>query len=106
MIEEYDQLTDPIPAIINIVQWWESKTLIWPELHELALIVTAIPATQVSVERLFSALRFILRPQRFNLSSQNVDDIVFLHTNADLVREVAEGLLHETGEEQDEEEED
>ncbi|KAK3922307.1 Zinc finger BED domain-containing protein 4 [Frankliniella fusca] len=104
MIEEYDS-TKPLPLKSDVLKFWESKRLIWPELYELAMIVLAIPATQVSVERLFSALRFILRPQRFALSSNNVDDIVFLHANADLVREVAQEYLSEKIAEESEEEE-
>ncbi|KAE8744605.1 hypothetical protein FOCC_FOCC008734 [Frankliniella occidentalis] len=105
MIEEYD-LTKPLPLKSDVLKFWESKKLIWPELYEVAMIVLAIPATQVSVERLFSALRSILRPQRFALSSTNVDDIVFLHANADLVREVAQEYLSEktVGESEEEQE--
>jgi len=94
MIEEYDRCTSPIAHTADVLQFWESKKMVWPELYELAQIVLAIPATQVSVERLFSALRFILRPQRFNLSSSNVDDITFLNANADLVQEVVKEMLH------------
>ncbi len=96
MLEEYDTTTKPLPLKSDIFKFWEGKKLVWPELYELALIVLAIPATQVCVERLFSALRFILRPQRFNLSSERVDDIVFLHANPDLVREVAAEMLNES----------
>ncbi|KAK3931203.1 Zinc finger BED domain-containing protein 4 [Frankliniella fusca] len=96
ILDEYDATTKPLPFKSCVLKFWEDKRLVWPELYELAMIVLAIPATQVSVERLFSALRFILRPQRFKLHSDRVDDIVFLHANADLVREVAAEMRSES----------
>ncbi|KAE8741983.1 hypothetical protein FOCC_FOCC012462 [Frankliniella occidentalis] len=96
IIEEYDSTTDPLPIKANIHKFWEEKTLIWPELYEVAMIVLAIPATQVSVERLFSSLRFILRPQRFKMAGKRLDDIVFLHANPDLLEAVAKEMLCES----------
>ncbi|KAK3928321.1 Zinc finger BED domain-containing protein 4 [Frankliniella fusca] len=102
MLEKYDRIQS-LPVKSDVLQFWESKKLVWPELYQVALIVLAIPATQVSVERLFSALRYILRPQRFALSGSRLDDIVFLHANADLVREVAREMLNENLEPEPEE---
>lgn len=39
--------------------WIENKSL-HPELYELAMVVLAVPPTQVSVERSFFELKFIL----------------------------------------------
>jgi len=49
---------------INILQFWKSKKLVYPELFELSNVVFSVPATQVSVERLFSGLKFVLSPYR------------------------------------------
>lgn len=57
-------------------------------------MVLTIPATQVTVERLFSALTFILRYQRFGLSAKHVDNVTFLHANRDLVKDIVRDLLH------------
>ncbi|KAE8740411.1 hypothetical protein FOCC_FOCC014072 [Frankliniella occidentalis] len=62
MLEEYDKVKS-LRVKSDVLKFWESKKLIWTELYEVALIVLAIPATQVSVERLLSALRYTLRPQ-------------------------------------------
>ncbi|XP_060856315.1 uncharacterized protein LOC132934050 [Metopolophium dirhodum] len=52
-----------------------------PELHELAKVVFSVPGTQVSVERLFSGLKFILSPYRTNISSSNLEDQLLVRTN-------------------------
>jgi len=44
-------------------------------LSELAQIVLAIPPTQVSVERCFSALSFILSEKRNSLSPENLNTL-------------------------------
>lgn len=52
-----------------------------PELSELAMTILAVPSTQVSVERLFSGLKFILSPYRTNVSSKHLEDQLLVRTN-------------------------
>jgi len=40
--------------------FWEEKRFVYPYLYEMAKVVHAVPATQVSVEMSFSALKLIL----------------------------------------------
>lgn len=47
---------------------------IYPEICVLAKIILSVPSTQVSVERLFSSLKFIFSPYRCNINSQNLED--------------------------------
>ena len=50
---------------INILKFWKSMDTTYPEIYYiLAKIVFSVPPTQVSVERLFSGLKFILSPYR------------------------------------------
>ena len=54
----------------------------YPEiLRGVCRIVAALPPTQVSVERLFSALRLILSHLRGNMKADVVEAILFLRTN-------------------------
>lgn len=53
----------------------------YPELYTLSKIVFAVPSTQVSVERLFSGLKFILTPYRSNITSKNLEDQLIVRTN-------------------------
>ncbi|KAK3928633.1 Putative AC transposase [Frankliniella fusca] len=93
LLDEYDRVTDPLPPSADIMKYWQGRKAVSPELYDLAMIVLVIPATQVTVERLFSSLRFILRPQRFNLSGDNVDNVILLHANKDLTRQLVLELL-------------
>lgn len=47
-------------------------------LYPLSLTSLAVPATQVSVERLFSGLKFILSPLRTNMGPELLDEIMLL----------------------------
>uniref|UniRef100_A0A147BD68 Putative hat transposable element n=1 Tax=Ixodes ricinus TaxID=34613 RepID=A0A147BD68_IXORI len=49
-----------------------------PELFSLAPVALAVPATQVSVERSISGLKYILSCQRKRLSPDVLDDVLFL----------------------------
>ncbi|KAE8740150.1 hypothetical protein FOCC_FOCC014348 [Frankliniella occidentalis] len=71
----------------SILKWWEDKKHTNPELYEVAKVVHAIPATQVRVERLFSALRFVMHHLRGNLSASMVEDLVLILNNSRLVKE-------------------
>ena len=48
-------------------------------------IATALPMTQVSVERVFSALKFLTPDQRSHMTSELIDDLVFLRMNKEYI---------------------
>jgi hypothetical protein len=62
-----------------------SNKNVYPALSKLAEVMLATPATQVSVERLFSVVAFIVNSHRTNLSKRIVDDIIVLKMNDNLV---------------------
>jgi len=66
---------------VNILKFWKSMENIYPEIYVLAKIILSVPSTQVSVERLFSGLKFIFSPYRCNINSQNLEDQLLVRTN-------------------------
>lgn len=60
----------------NVLQYWLERKNVNPVLFHLSQIVLSVPATQVSVERLFSSLKFILSPQRSQMSETLLNDIL------------------------------
>ncbi|XP_043479763.1 uncharacterized protein LOC122509629 [Leptopilina heterotoma] len=63
---------EKIPSLdgdLDLLQYWECHKKSSPELYKLANVVHAAPMTQVSVERLFSGMRFIFSTLRENLTS-------------------------------------
>lgn len=71
-----------IPKDTDLLAFWESKRYAEPELYELACIVLSAPATQVSVERLFSGVKHIVSHLRYNLQMHLVDVIMVVRCNA------------------------
>ncbi|KAL4090652.1 hypothetical protein QTP88_025446 [Uroleucon formosanum] len=61
--------------------FWKSMEDTYPELYILTKIVFAVPSTQVSVEQLFSGLKFILSPYRSNITSTNLESQLIVRTN-------------------------
>lgn len=75
-------ITEPrIPSSQNILEYWESQKITRPKLYALAKVVLAVPATQVSVERLFSSLRFVMERLRYNLNDTTVENILVIRNN-------------------------
>ncbi|CAH1732242.1 unnamed protein product [Aphis gossypii] len=65
----------------DVINYWKENKIAKPELFELAQILMAVPATQVSVERSFSGLKFILSDLRSSLSSDILEDILIIRGN-------------------------
>lgn len=64
---------------IQQINYWEkNKKSI---LYKLSQIVLGVPATQVSVERCISALKFILSDRRASLSEKNLENIYIIKLN-------------------------
>ncbi|PVU86214.1 hypothetical protein BB559_006600 [Furculomyces boomerangus] len=57
------------------------KKSISKDFHELAKVILVVPATQVSVEKKFSAIKLILSDKRTNLSKKNLENILICRLN-------------------------
>lgn len=66
----------------NILSWWYSKRFTHPLLFSLSEVALAVPPTQVSVERLFSGLKFTLSYLRDKLGEDSLDDIMLIRINS------------------------
>lgn len=87
----YQEIKNYAPARIldtniNILNYWKIKNTEFRTLAVLANIVHAVPATQVSVERSFSALKFIYSDQRSQLSASNMENILLVKLNKNFKR--------------------
>ena len=67
-----------LPITENILKFWDKKC---DCLSMVAKVVLGIPCTQVSVERLFSALKYILADQRNRLYCTNLEHISLVKAN-------------------------
>lgn len=66
----------------SIHAFWESKKTEFGVLYEIASIVFAIPPTQASVERDFSALKYMLTDKRYNLKPELLESLLLIHLNS------------------------
>lgn len=72
---------DKQPLNTNVLEYWYKKRLTHPILSRLAHIVLGVPASQVSVERCFSVLKFILSDHRTRLQHDILQDIMLIRLN-------------------------
>ncbi|XP_062556825.1 uncharacterized protein LOC134221653 [Armigeres subalbatus] len=77
------------PVRFNLLKHWVSQKFVSPELYRVALIVLSVSATQVSVERAFSALKLVLNDRRMNLTAAAVENNLLLKLNPDLLPQIA-----------------
>lgn len=80
-LQAYDIEQKRLNRRSNILQFWNEQNNNQPELYKLAMIVLSVPATQVSVERLFSGLKFILSPLRTNTKEDILEDQLLVGAN-------------------------
>ena len=65
----------------SIFEFWRMRKNSKKLLYSIATTILSFPATQVSVERSFSDLNFVFQPKRANLSSDILNDILFIRLN-------------------------
>lgn len=78
-IDEYHPISIPLGS--NLLDYWEEKKYALLHLYKVAKVIHAVPVTQVSVERAFSALNFILNDNRCNSSGTDLENILLVKLN-------------------------
>lgn len=68
----------------HAIEYWAERKSLQNDLYELSVITNAVPMTQVSVERAFSALAFILNPYRNSLAPDTLENILLIKLNKDV----------------------
>ncbi|XP_059217390.1 zinc finger BED domain-containing protein 4-like [Stomoxys calcitrans] len=68
-----------ITAQSDILEFWDARRS--HPLYDIACVVLGVPATQVSVERNFSALKFIYNHLRCRLTEENLSNILLINLN-------------------------
>jgi len=66
-------------AAFSSLQWWQQRKN-WA-ICPAAMVLSCLPATQVSVERLFSAMANVLTDKRNRLTGEILDAVLFLRLN-------------------------
>lgn len=78
-IESFDEIYRRLPLNANILEFFNDLRLKLPHLSALAPVT---PVTQVSVERAFSALHFILSERRSSISAENLNALLVVKLNS------------------------
>lgn len=91
-IEHILDLFDPpqIPVERSIIEYWDSMKLTEPELYQLAMVVFAIPPTEVQIERDFSQLKFVFTDKRTLIQQERLEDIMLIKINPELFYQIKE----------------
>ncbi len=77
---------------IDILLYWKEKQHQFPILSNIAKQVCAIPASNTSIERLFSAAKNTVNENRTNLGSERINQLLFLQNNLTVLKQ----LFHES----------
>lgn len=79
---------DRVTFDTNVLDYWKGIYNKDPDLGRLAEVALAVPATQVSVERAFSALSTILTKMRSKLSKETINNILIVKLNDDILNKL------------------
>lgn len=74
----------------HTIDFWQQPNIKkrYPELYQLSVLVNAVPVTQVTVERAFSIVAFILSSRRCKLSEKTLNDILLIRLNKQLFEKI------------------
>lgn len=76
------------PLHEKAIDFWAKNKSTFKEIYELAEIVNAVPVTQVTVERAFSSLAFILTALRNSLHADTLENILLIRLNRDIFENI------------------
>ena len=72
----------------DVLEHWEVRRSSHSQIYKISQVVLSFPATQVSVERAFSALAFILSHWRSMMGSETINNLMLVMQNIDLLDQV------------------
>lgn len=78
-----------LPFATNILDYWKNLSTKEKDLFKLAEVILAVPSSQVSVERAFSALSTIVTKQRTRLSSATINNLLIVKLNNNIIEKVS-----------------
>lgn len=92
-IENIEEIIDSfapgnISSTESILNYWESAKGEHPILYKLAVVILAIPSTEVQNERDFSKLNFIVNSRRNKLATKHLQDTFVIHLNQDFFYQI------------------
>lgn len=82
------------PHDFDVWQYWVNRKNTHPELYAVAMVVLATPATQVTVERAFSALALVLTSHRSTIGEETLENILSIKLNKDLYEKLLPNLYN------------
>jgi hypothetical protein len=71
-------------GVTSVFEYWEKFKIREPKLYALSQIALAAPATQVSVERAFSALSVMMSKKRSRLDKEVLNDLLLCKINSEI----------------------
>lgn len=80
-IEEYVQCIVPNAMQVNILDWWEANKSRFPRLYDRFIKIAPIMASSASAERMFSSAGDILTKKRNRLTTEHIEQLLFLSKN-------------------------
>lgn len=67
------------------LKWWKSRSSMLPNLNIVAKKYLCLPATSVLSERVFSEGKSVMPDDRFRLTDEHAEQLIFLSMNSDIV---------------------
>lgn len=82
------QLNDVITDDVDVLKFWRDQSAEFPTLALIARRIFAIPASNTTVERLFSASKNAVSERRTALGQEKLNQLMFLKKNLSLLKQL------------------
>jgi len=79
LLEQMPRLKKTASGGFSVLEWWKKNSDL--SIGNAAMTLSCLPSTQVSVERLFSGLAYILSEKRSRMSAEVLEAVLFLRMN-------------------------
>lgn len=87
VLKQFIGVKEPLGS--SVFEYWQNNMHLKPVLYELASVVHAVPPSQTTVERAFSAMALVLSPLLTHISNKNLENILLIRLNREIFDEIS-----------------
>ncbi|CAF3243261.1 unnamed protein product [Rotaria sp. Silwood2] len=94
-LEEYIALNVRLSENDDILLFWLNHKMKFPTLFNIVQDFYAIPASNTTIERVFSSSKNTITDKRTRLGTEKINKLLFLQKNLNLLKQIAKQLVNE-----------
>lgn len=82
-----------VADVSDILTFWKDNSKLMPLLSQVACAIYCTPATSTPSERNFSTSGLVANSKKSQITTENLDKVVFVHNNYDFIKKNCPSMI-------------